>query len=83
MKDILHNIVTALIFTAAAISCLISVWIAELIIIILRNRITYNRKIKAIDIDDTEKLDKERKKLKTRYLVFNNHIFIGYRICFI
>ncbi len=44
---------------------------------------SHNRKIKAIDIDDTEKLDKERKKLKTRYLVFNNHIFIGYRICFI
>ncbi len=94
MKDILHNIVIALIFAAAAIigavlaavltafiaanitdnvntiviSCLISVWIAELIIIILRNRITYNRKIKAINIDDTEKLNTERKKLKTRYL---------------
>jgi hypothetical protein len=63
-------------------SCLISVWIAVIIIIILRSRITYYKRIKLMDIDDMEKLKKEKGKLKKMYIlstvIFS--IFFGFII---
>jgi phosphate/sulfate permease len=50
-------------------SCLISIWIAEILVIIFRNRITYYERIKSIDINDMEKLKKEKDKLKKWYIL--------------
>jgi ABC-type uncharacterized transport system permease subunit len=61
-------------------SCLASVWAAEIVILFLRNRIIYNKKMKMIDINDVEKLNKEKHKLKKAHIlstvIFS--IFFGY-----
>jgi general stress protein CsbA len=50
-------------------SCLISVWVAEIIILILRSRITYNKRIKLMDTGDVERQKKGKNKLKISYIL--------------
>jgi polyferredoxin len=50
-------------------SCLISVWIAEIIVLVIRNRITYKRRIELMDENDIQKVKKEENKLKKMYII--------------
>jgi phosphate/sulfate permease len=50
-------------------SCLISVWLAEIMILILRSRITYNKRMKLMDAGDIERQKKEKNKLKKLYIL--------------
>jgi phosphate/sulfate permease len=50
-------------------SCLISVWIAEIIVSVIRSRMTYKKRIKLMDENDIEKAKKEEKKLKKMYII--------------
>jgi formate hydrogenlyase subunit 3/multisubunit Na+/H+ antiporter MnhD subunit len=50
-------------------SCLISVWIAEIIVLVIRNRMTYKKRIKLMDENDIEKAKEEEKKLKKMYII--------------
>jgi Na+-driven multidrug efflux pump len=50
-------------------SCLISIWIAEIIVSVIRSRMTYKKRIKLMDEDDVEKVKAERKKLKKMYII--------------
>jgi formate hydrogenlyase subunit 3/multisubunit Na+/H+ antiporter MnhD subunit len=50
-------------------SSLISVWIAEIIIFVLRSRMTYNKRIKLMDTNEEEKINKEKIRLKKWYII--------------
>jgi len=51
------------------ISCLISIWVVETLIVALRNRMVYTEKVKTIETNDLERLGKEKNKLKIRYVL--------------
>jgi hypothetical protein len=55
--------------TTIVTSCLIGVWIAEIIIFVIRSRVTYNRRIKLLDINKVEEINKEKIKLKKWYII--------------
>jgi hypothetical protein len=62
------------------ISCLISVWAAEIILMALFGRMTYNKKAKLLDTNDGERLKKEKGKLKRVYILstVTFSLFLGF-----
>jgi Kef-type K+ transport system membrane component KefB len=61
-------------------SCLIGVWIAIMVVYAIRSRVQYNRRIKLLEINDGEKIIKEKTRLKKWYIVYTIIISIIFGI---